>query len=123
MNITFYDDPLEGPKAREDVRLKNLAVYVYPDKRRVAVGFDLTPFLERPSIEVTVVNAKGQPAGSLTIIETLEANFSLTMHLRDPEPTDLYELTAVLYYATPESERVNVHSKHVTFDVNQAGEQ
>ncbi|HEX6386357.1 MAG TPA: hypothetical protein VF177_16925 [Anaerolineae bacterium] len=119
MHVNFFD---ESPKPREDVRIKNLGLYVYPDRRRLAVGFDITPFLERPSIEVKITNARGEPAGSLNVIETLDANFSLTMHLRDKEPTDLYEITATLYYATPETERVDVHTKTATFDVTEPGE-
>ena len=123
MQINFFDDLREAPKGREDVRLKQLGLYVYPDGRRVAVGFDLTPFRERPSIEVRVVNERGEAAGWLNVIETLEANFSLTMHLRDKEPTDRYEVTAVVYYATPETERMDVHSLTRTFDATRPGDQ
>ncbi len=123
MQINFFDDLGEAPKGREDVRLKQLGLYVYPDGRRVAVGFDLTPFRERPSIEVRVVNERGEAAGWLNVIETLEANFSLTMHLRDKEPTERYEVTAVVYYATPETERMDVHSLTRTFDATRPGDQ
>lgn len=123
MQIQFFDDPLETPKSREDVRLNELGLYVYPDGRRVAVGFNLTPFLEKPCIEVRVVNERGEPAGWLNVIETIETNFSLTMHLRDKEPTQRYEVTAVVYYATPETERMDVHKLVKTFDATQVGEQ
>ncbi len=123
MQIQFFDDPLETPKSREDVRLNELGLYVYPDGRRVAVGFDLTPFLEKPCIEVRVVNERGEPAGWLNVIETIETNFSLTMHLRDKEPAQRYEVTAVVYYATPETERMDVHKLVKTFDATQVGEQ
>jgi len=119
MHVNFFD---ESPKPRQDVRIKNLGLYVYPDRRRIAVGFDITPFLERPSLEVNVTNARGEPAGSLNVIETLESNFSLTMHLRDKEPTDTYDVTVTLYYATPETERVNVHTKTASFDVTKVGD-
>ena len=123
MQIQFFDDPLETPKSREDVRLNDLGLYVYADGRRVAVGFNLTPFLEKPCIEVRVVNERGEPAGWLNVIETIETNFSLTMHLRDKEPTQRYEVTAVVYYATPETERMDVHKLVKTFDATQVGEQ
>ncbi|MBK6709873.1 MAG: hypothetical protein KA362_07180 [Chloroflexi bacterium] len=123
MQIQFFDNPLETPKSREDVRLNDLGLYVYPDGRRVAVGFNLTPFLEKPCIEVRVVNERGEPAGWLNVIETIETNFSLTMHLRDKEPTQRYEVTAVVYYATPETERMDVHKLVKTFDATQVGEQ
>ena len=47
--INFYDEPPESSRSPEDVRLKSLGLYVHEDGRRVAVGFDITPFQERPS--------------------------------------------------------------------------
>ncbi len=123
MQIQFFDDPLESPKSREDVRIKTLGLFVYEDKRRVAVGFDITPFLERPSIDINVINAHGKLAGSMSIVNTLETNFTLTLHLRDKEPTDTYELTATLYYASPDSDRLEVHSVTRKLDVTKPGEQ
>jgi hypothetical protein len=123
MQIKFFDDPLESPRPREEVRIRTLGLYVYEDRRRVAVGFDITPFLERPSIEINVINARGKLAGSMSIVNTLETNFTLTMHLRDKESTDTYEVTAVLYYATPDTERLDVHSVTREFDVTNPGEQ
>lgn len=123
MNITFFDDPADAPKPRHEVALKQLGLYIYPDMRRVAVGFELTRFIERPSLEVTITNARGEWAGSLNVIETLSPNFSLTMHLRDKEPTENYEAKVVVYYATPETPREDVYSKTFTFAVLQEGEQ
>ncbi|WP_420631494.1 hypothetical protein [Candidatus Leptofilum sp.] len=123
MDIKFFDDPFEGPKPREEVKIKQLGLYMHEDSRRVAVGFDLTPFLERPSIQVTFTNESGEEAGSLHVIETLQTNFSLTVHLRDKEPTEMYEVTAVVYYATPETERVDVHTLTRTLNRTTPGEQ
>lgn len=123
MNIQFFDDPLEGPKSREDVRIKQLGLFLYEDRRRVAVGFDITPFLERPSIEVTITGPSGNKAGSLHVIETLETNFTLTMHLRDKEPADAYRVQATVYYAAPDSERMDVHTVKRTLDMSVVGEQ
>ena len=86
-------------------------------------GLELTPFRERPSVEVTLTNAEGRPAGSLHVIDTLTPNFSLTIHLRDDEITEPYQLTATVYYATPETERTDVHSETITFLASQPGEQ
>ncbi len=123
MDINFFDDPFEGPKSREDVKINRLGLYMHEDGRRVAVGFDVTPFLERPSLQVTFTNERGEEAGSLHVIETLQTNFSLTVHLRDKEPTDTYEVTAVVYYATPETKRVNVHTLTRSLDRTMPGEQ
>jgi hypothetical protein len=123
MDITFFDNPLEGPQSRDTVRLKQIGLFVYEDLRRVAVGLELTRFVERPSIEITITNARGETAGSLNVIETLTPNFTLTMHLRDREPTDTYELTAQIYYSHPEKERENYHHETITFDASRPGEQ
>ena len=123
MNVTFFDDPLEEPQSPEDVRMKQLGLYIYPDRRRVAVGFELTKFRKRPSLEVTITNGQGQPAGSLNVIEVLSPNFSLTMHLRDAEPTDPYHIEVTIYYATPETERENVNTCTAAFTTTEAGEQ
>ncbi|MCP4427624.1 MAG: hypothetical protein GY803_24335, partial [Chloroflexi bacterium] len=100
-SVQFFDTGFEIPKAREDVKFNEVGFFVYEDRRRVAVGFNITRFLEGPSIEVNITNDNGEPAGTLTVIETGDANFSLTMHLRDQNPTDLYHVEATLYYAVP----------------------
>lgn len=123
MDIRFFDDPLQSPNSREDVRIKQLGLYLFEDRRRVAVGFDITPFLERPSIQVSIRNLQGQEVSSLHVIETLETNFSLTMHLRDPEPQDTYEVSATLYYAAPDSEREDIQTITKTLDATTPGEQ
>jgi hypothetical protein len=123
MDIKFFDDPLEQPRPREDVRFRQIGLYLYPDLRRFAFGVELTPFTERPSIEVLVANGDGQPAGSLNVIETMTPNFTLTMHLRDRETVNPYELTAVLYYSWPDREKIEVERRVVTFEVERPGEQ
>ena len=123
MRVNFFDNPNHAPKPREEVRLKQLGIHVYSDKRRVAVGFDITPFLEGPSIEVTIQNDVDQQAATLNVIETNESNFSLTMHLRDSQPTDLYHVQVVLYYAKPGTDKLIVDNQTATFDVTQPGDQ
>jgi hypothetical protein len=122
--ISFFDDGIGLGKERADVRLKNLGVFVYEDGRRIAVGFELTPFLERPSLEVIARNARGEEAGSMIVIEALSPNFSLTLHLRDREPTAEYQLEAVVYYQEDrEAERMIVDRKRTNFDATQVGDQ
>ena len=123
MDVTFFEDPLEGPQSRDDVRLKQIGLFVHEDGRRVAVGLEMTPFRERPSIEITITNAEGREAGSLTVIEALRPNMTVTIHLRDGGEQGPYGVTAVLYYASPDSGRQNVHTATVEFDATTPGEQ
>lgn len=122
MDIQFFDDPRGAGRAREDVRIKQIGLFVYPDVRRMMFGIELTPFRERPSIDVRVRNGRGEPAGSLSVIETLTPNFSLMLHLRDEETINPYDLLAVLYYSTPETEPVEVDRQLITFSASEAGE-
>jgi hypothetical protein len=122
MDIKFFDDPLEQPRPQEEVRFRQIGLHIYPDLRRLAFGVELTPFTERPSIEVLIFNGDGSPAGSLNVIETLTPNFSLTMHLRDQETANPYELTAVLYYSWPDREKIEIERRTVKFEVLEPGE-
>ena len=85
-------------------------------------GLELTPFLERPCIDVEIVNGQGEPAGMLSVIEQVDPNFSLVLHLRDEEAHDPYHLLAVIYYTTPETEPVLVDKQRVTFNSADPGE-
>lgn len=105
MHVQFYDDLDGGRKSQEEVRLTELGLYVYEDGRRVAIGFNLTPFLERPSILVTITNAQGDEAASLSVIEAMEPNFNLTVHLRDETQQGPYEVEAIVYYVSDKGER------------------
>ena len=123
MQIEFFDDPLKGPASREQVRIKRIGLFIHDDSRRLTFGLELTPFLERPSIEVSIINGAGEPAGALTVIESMTPNFSLIVHLRDNDLNDPYQLSAEIYYATPETQRVNVDRQKVLFDAAIVGEQ
>ncbi|GAB4157817.1 MAG: hypothetical protein Fur0021_27090 [Candidatus Promineifilaceae bacterium] len=120
--IQFFDDPAQMRKSREDVRINQIGLHLYPDGRRVAVGFDLTPFLERPSLEVVVTNAAGEVAGILNVIEALQPNFHLTMHLRDREPASPYTVQVMAYYAQPGAPRLVVDQHTTHFSVPAAGD-
>jgi len=123
MEIKFFEDPLKRGKPREEVRFNQLGLFVYEDRRRVALGFDITPFQERPCIDVVVTNANGIVAATMHVVDIVENNFSLTIHLRDKETTDQYDVTAVLFYKTPETARQEVDSRTVSFDLRLLGRQ
>jgi hypothetical protein len=124
MKVHFFDDPVRGPLPREDVRFNGLGLYMYEDSKRVAVGFDITPFQERPNIQVTVRDENGVEAASLNVIEAMHPNFNLTMHIRDANTTSLYEVEAILYYtALDNGERLIVDRQQRSLNANIIGEQ
>ncbi len=123
MRIQFYDDPVGGDYTRDNVRFNQLGLFVYEDGRRIAVGFDITPFQERPSIEISVINSAGIDSAKLSVIEAIEPQFNLTMHLRDSEPINPYTIEAILYYQSLDNERVIVDKIARIFDSTKPGEQ
>ena len=123
MRIEFFDHPLQESRSRGDVHFNQLGLYVFEDRQRIAVGFDITPFRERPSIDVSIVNDTGMEQASLSIIEAMQTNFNLTMHLRESIPDLQYEIQAILYYRTADGDREVVDSTSRLFDLNEVGEQ
>ncbi len=99
MDIQFFDNRDEAPKNREDVRILRGRIEVAPEGRRVAVDIELTPFIERPTIELRLTNDRGEPAGLSNVIETLDRTLRMVMHMRDKTPAETYRLQARIYYA------------------------
>jgi hypothetical protein len=122
MEIQFFSDPENQPRSREDVHIKQVGLFLHEDGRRLTFGLELTPFLERPCIDVEIVNNVGERAGSLSVIEQVTPNFSLVMHLRDEEARDPYQLRVVIYYTTPEMDRMDVDERILAFNSGEPGE-
>jgi len=99
-DIPLYDESEEipAPRARQDVRFTRVAVKSYPDGRRVKLSFALTPFEERPSVDMAVTNAEGREVASLSLIEAMDTQFDFTVHLRGPEPRGPHHMRLILFY-------------------------
>lgn len=123
MAFNFFTDPSDPPREREDVRMRGITLNIYSDLRRVAFSVELSPFKERPSLDVIIKNARGEVVSSLIVIESMAPTFRLTMHLRDPEPVNPYHLIAVLYYTWPEKEeKLMVQRQEFSFEVDEPSE-
>ena len=119
--IPLYDDSEEipAPKARQDVRFTQVVVKPYPDGRRVKLGFELTPFEERPSVEMSVTNLDGREVAALTLIEAMDTHFEFTVHLRGPEPKGEHAMRLILFYLEsdePGAAHQIVDEHHLTFE-------
>ncbi|MEK7277564.1 MAG: hypothetical protein AAB427_09460 [Chloroflexota bacterium] len=94
------DDAAFAPQPPELVKIESLTTKVYPDGRRVRVDVRLTPFLERPNMEFQVLNSAGDEVASLSIIESMDYKFEMTVHLRGPQPVGRHTLRAELFYSS-----------------------
>jgi hypothetical protein len=102
-------DSEDVPRPRDEVRLRQLAVTPLRDGRRLRIDIELTPFLERPTLDLDVLDAVGEPLVRTTVVEADSPNFSLTMHMRGEPEEGEYTLRGSLSY--PSSPQQDVHEK------------
>lgn len=96
MNIELYDS---APQPRANVKIERLDVTPHPDGWRVKLNIEVTPFQERPSLEIRVSTAAGRLVSELTVIETMHARMEFTVHLRGLQsPIGEYVAQVDLYY-------------------------
>ena len=123
MDIPLYDENenLPLPRAKEDIRFEAVSVKPHADGRRVKLTFKLTPFMERPSVDVTVTNALGSEVASMSLIEAMDTEFDFTLHLRGPEPRGEHTAHLILFYPknddAPTEDRQIVDEQMATFVV------
>lgn len=111
MEIFFPEDNLTRA-VPEETKINSLSAHAYPDGYRVRVNIDVTPFQQRPYIEVTLNDANGDEVASTSIVEPLGWKLEFTMHIRG-DLKNPYTLSARLYYPEgPSTEAV-----HYSFDV------
>lgn len=94
----FFRDPDEIPLPPDQVRIRKFRAEPWPDGRRVKITFELTPFLKRPNGEITIYNAHGEEATSLSIIETMDPRLEFTVHLRGVDLTGPFRAVAAVFY-------------------------
>jgi hypothetical protein len=116
-SINFFDEK-DVPQPRDRVKIERLEVTPYPDGWRVKLNIEVTPFQERPNLEVRLKTAAGQEIAELSIIETMHKNMEFTLHIRGvPSPFGEYTLETDLYYddrAHPQQQEA------ITFSVSAA---
>lgn len=86
MDLQFFETE-QVPLPPEQVRVTSARAAPYPDRRRVKVGVSLTPFLERPDVELRIADPAGETLAEAAVIECVEPEFELTLHLRQAQPT------------------------------------
>jgi hypothetical protein len=97
-NIDFFN-PQDVPQPRDKIKVEKLEPKPYPDGWRVRVIVDVTPFQERPSLEIRVRSAEGRIVSELSVIETMIRHMEFTVHIRGVEsPAGNYIAEAALYY-------------------------
>ena len=81
----------------EETRITSLNAAPYPDGYRLHVNIEMTPFQQRPHLEVVLNDADNEEIASTSIIEPLGWKIEFTMHIRG-ELNNPYTLEAKLFY-------------------------
>jgi len=102
-------DPQDVPVPREDVRLRGLTATPLGDLRRVRVDIRITPFLERPNLEIDLVSPGGETVARASVIEADHPILTITMHLRQEAEPGEYAIRSVLSYAADPPQDVREH--------------
>jgi len=96
-------------KPRAEVRIEALNAAPYPDGQRVKVAVRVTPFRERPNLEIALYDAAGHQVAKSHIIGAMTFSMALTLHLRGvTQPAGSYTVRGTLYYddlAAPQHQR------------------
>jgi len=97
MDLTFVDSE-EIPLPRHEVRLRDIAVTPLADRRRILVEIRITPFQERPNVEVALLAPGGETVSKVSVVEADSPQLTLTMHLRSEPQSGEYALRGALSY-------------------------
>lgn len=94
----FFQDPSAVPLPPDEVKIVELRAESWPDKKRVKVTLEITPFLKRPNGEISLIDAKGNQVSIVNIIESIETKMEITLHLRGVDPEGDFLVSASIYY-------------------------
>lgn len=97
MDITFYEMGAD-PRPSAEVRLEQVAALPMPDGKRIWTQIIITPFLERPNLELILLAPDGSPAGGTSILEAMSSKLEPVLHVRLPDPRGRFRLRVELYY-------------------------
>jgi hypothetical protein len=112
MDFFFPEDNLVRATP-EETHITSLSAEPYPDGRRLHVNIEMTPFQQRPHLDVTITNGNGDEIASANVVEPMTFKIEFTMHLRG-ELLNPYTLEAKLFYPDGPSREPQTFS----FDVN-----
>jgi len=96
----FLTDPDIKHLPPANTRLLDLRAEPYPDGKRLRVAFDLTPFQQKPYLELTLTDSAGEVVAATSIVEPVACRLELTLHIRKTGATisGIYKLAVFLSF-------------------------
>ena len=112
----FINDPNIDRRPPAETRLLNLRAEMGPDGKRMRINLELTPFQQKPDIELSLADSEGIEVASASIIEPVSWKLELTLHIRKTVVLERkYHLSARLSY--PEIGEIDRRILTVTYPV------
>lgn len=97
-NIQFFDSHL-APKPKDQVKIESVKIAPYPDRFRVLIQINITPFQKRPNLLIIARDNDDRIVSELNVIESMHSQMEFTIHIRNVEdPAGAYSLTVDLFY-------------------------
>ena len=111
----FLTDPNIERTLPADTRLINLRAEPYSEGRRLKVTLDLTPFQEKPYLDLALTDFSGELIAATSIVEPITCGLELNLHIRkDGEAQGgPYKLTAIISY--PDLGEVDRRDLYINF--------
>jgi len=78
----FLADPNVERLPPADIRFLDLQAEPNPDGKRLRITLNMTPFQEKPNIELNLTDPAGVIAASVSIVEPVTWKMEITMHIR-----------------------------------------
>jgi hypothetical protein len=99
MSMNLFLQNNDNLLPRDQVRVERVEAVPFPDRRRVKLAIDVTPFRERPNLELTIRDADGKIVAGTSVIATMHFKMEFNLHLRGvDDPTGAYTVQVQLYY-------------------------
>lgn len=106
--------PIKGAVPPAEVRFRDLHAEPWEDNRRIRVHIRLTPFQKPPNLEIQLFDAQGQEVASASVIENVDFDLVVTLHIRPPDAAGPFTLTGSIGY----EDIGEVDRKSVTFSLS-----
>ncbi|NPA30605.1 MAG: hypothetical protein GXO37_01240 [Chloroflexi bacterium] len=97
----FFDDPNDPKRPPDEVEVRELRAEVL-EHRRVRVYLVLSPYEQRPHIELDILNAADEVVGHLSIVEPVNPRLDFVLYLREEAPQGRYRVVASVQYPPPD---------------------
>jgi hypothetical protein len=115
----FINDPNTLRYPPSETRLLDLRASPDSEGKRLRVDLELSPFQQRPDIDITLKDSAGNEIASASIIEPVSWKLELNLHIRRTTLlAGKYTLAARLYYP----ELGEVDQRTLSIDIPHSGQ-